>query len=504
MTVKVLIVSCMLPEFTSPSLGVASLATHLLHKGYSCKIFDDAPYMFDIMDDTMDPRETIGSVIKTDHSSIYTLSNKNRISDFINLLEDYQPDIVGASTTEPTFHNAREYLQRAKAFNPNIVTILGGAFAFARPEIALQTNGVDMVGLGEGELFLEELANRLEVDKNLTGIPGILYSSVDNSNIRFSLGSLVNIDEIPPLRWDLYPIARFNRPIGGRVKSIVPLEISRGCGFKCTFCNSPYNSKLVKSAGMGSTRHSRFKSILRVEDNIIYSIEKLNADYFYFISETFLSMKRSYFYEFIEMYKKYKIPFWMNTRPETVREDKIKMLSEVGCERMSIGVECGNEDYRKRMLRRNYTNEKIISAFEIANKYGIKTSANVMIGLPEETREMIFDTIELVKRIFPVSPGLAIYQPYKGSELYDYCIEHSYHDPKKILQNSGFTPVLSNQPVSHDALVQLLYTFNLYIRAPRENWHEIDKIHDFDIASLQWKEAFGALSKKYFTDDSQI
>jgi anaerobic magnesium-protoporphyrin IX monomethyl ester cyclase len=502
--VKVLIVSCMLPEFSTPSLGVASLATHLLQKGYSCRIFDDGPYMVDLMDETTDPRETIGSVNKADHSSVYTISNKNRISDFLNLLKDYQPDIVGASATEPTFHNAREYLQRAKAFNPNIVSILGGALAFARPEIGLQTNGVDMVVLGEGELLLEELANRLEAGKDLTGIPGILYSSVDNSNIRFSLGQQVNIDEIAPLRWDLLPIARFNRPISGRVKTTIPIEISRGCVFKCSFCSNPYVSKLVKSSGMESPRHSRFKSIKRIEDNIIYGIEKLNVEYFYFISETFLAMKSSYFYEFIEMYKKYKVPFWMSTRPETVREENIKMLSEVGCERMSIGVECGSEDYRKRMLRRNYSNEMVISAFEIANKYGIKSTANIMIGLPDETREMIFESIELVRKIFPVSLGLCIYNPYKGSELYNYCIEHGYHDPEKILNQSAFTPALSNQPVSQDALVKLLYTFNLYIRAPRDSWHEIDKIHDFDIVSLQWKDAYGALSRKYFTDDSLI
>ena len=43
------------------------------------------------------------------------------------------------------------------------------------------------------------------------------------------------------------------------------------------------------------------------------------------------------------MYKEIKLPFWMQTRPETVNEEKLKKLKDVGLMRMAFGLEHGNE-----------------------------------------------------------------------------------------------------------------------------------------------------------------
>ena len=41
-----------------------------------------------------------------------------------------------------------------------------------------------------------------------------------------------------------------------------------------------------------------------------------------------VSWKRDDFYKFCEIYKDIKLPFWIQTRPETVKEDLFKMLKE--------------------------------------------------------------------------------------------------------------------------------------------------------------------------------
>ena len=68
------------------------------------------------------------------------------------------------------------------------------------------------------------------------------------------------------------------------------------------------------------------------------------------MADTFLAYNAKEFDEFCEMYKEINLPFWMQTRPETVTEEKIKKLQKVGLHRMAFGPEHGNEEFRKKIL----------------------------------------------------------------------------------------------------------------------------------------------------------
>ena len=45
---------------------------------------------------------------------------------------------------------------------------------------------------------------------------------------------------------------------------------------------------------------------------------------------------------FIEMYAEFKIPFWFNTRPESINADYLNQFIEIGLDRLSVGLEHGN------------------------------------------------------------------------------------------------------------------------------------------------------------------
>ena len=61
-------------------------------------------------------------------------------------------------------------------------------------------------------------------------------------------------------------------------------------------------------------------------------------------------MNRKEFDEFCEMYSDIKLPFWMQTRPETVTDYNMKKLKEVGLHRISFGIEHGNEKFDEKFL----------------------------------------------------------------------------------------------------------------------------------------------------------
>ena len=86
--------------------------------------------------------------------------------------------------------------------------------------------------------------------------------------------------------------------------------------------------------------------------------EKHKVEYNYFWADTFLAMNKKELDEFCEMYKDINLPFWMQTRPETVTEEKIKKLQKVGLRRMAFGLEHGNEEFRAKVIDRRWKNKE--------------------------------------------------------------------------------------------------------------------------------------------------
>lgn len=469
---KVLLIACTCPEPSTPGLGITSIATWLTQNQVEVMIFDDSLYMLSIADDKTDPRELMLSVQKTDMTELYVLPHEKRIDDLISLVDDFNPDLIGISITEATFKNALEYLKAIKERWPTIPNIVGGAFAILAPELVLSYPCVDMVALGEGEETLLEYLKLKAASENPLLTHGIMYKKSDGSVAKTPLHPLIDINQIEPLKYELYPEKRLYRPISGAVRKMLPLEVSRGCVYNCTFCASPAFKATFSSVG----NWTRFKSVERIREDIEYYIKTINPEYFFIISETFLAMTPNYFEDFINMYKNYAIPFWMNTRPETIKEEYIAKLKTVGLERMSVGVECGNEGYRNTKMNRKYSNQLLKEVFDVLNRYEIKVTANIMIGLPGETRAMMDESVRLIKTLKPTSVGLAIFQPYKGTEMYQSLLESNNYDRNNILDTTCYFPNYKHDNLKDHEILNYLYTFNLRVMLPESEWSVCDAI----------------------------
>jgi hypothetical protein len=186
--------------------------------------------------------------------------------------------------------------------------------------------------------------------------------------------------------------------------------------------------------------------------------------------------------EFSEFYQDYKYPFWMNTRAETITEHSAKHLAKMNCLRFNIGIEHGNEQFVRKVMNRNTRNKKIIEAFQIAANYAddFTCVANSIIGLPTETPELVFDTIEL-NRALPdeiVAAGAFIFAPFHGTPLRNLAIEKGYITSDLICTESSNTSgsSLLNMPeFTKDQIDGFMKTFSFYVKFPKSRWKEIDK-----------------------------
>ncbi len=88
-------------------------------------------------------------------------------------------------------------------------------------------------------------------------------------------------------------------------------------------------------------------------------------------------------------------------RPDTITEDKLKVIKSFDIGRISINPQTMNEETLK-VIGRNHTPRDIVDAYNLARKCGIGIiNMDVIAGLPGENLEMFKKTIEEVEYLNP-------------------------------------------------------------------------------------------------------
>jgi radical SAM superfamily enzyme YgiQ (UPF0313 family) len=452
-----------------PAIG---LFTSLLRgEGHEVDLFDSTNWIIPGENfDSDKEKEKILTVRPFDDSKLCSeMHTTNVFQDFRDKTLGFGPDLIAVSVTEDLFPVARMLL--AAVADLGIPTIMGGVFATFAPEKCLALDGVDMVCVGEGENPMIELCERMERGRSVLDIPGLWVNTADGVR-RNPLGPAVDMDRNPLLDLSLFEDSRLYRPMQGRVWRMLPVETHRGCPYQCTYCNSPSQQRLYRESKSHFYRKKSFESIHR---ELTYFKDALKAEAFYFWADTFFSYTEKEFSEFCEMYADINLPFWVQSRPETINEDRLLQLKKIGLFRMAFGVEHGNDEFRKRVLRRNVSNALMLDQFKILNKLDIKFSVNNIIGFPTETRELAMDTVRLNAKISCDSANAYSFSPFHGTPLRKMAEDLGYCD-KNLIARSVMKPTLLDMPQFSPASIEgLRRCFTLYTRMPESRWPEIEK-----------------------------
>ena len=500
---KILLVYPNIPLMTVPPLSMAIFTGILKKEGYTVELFDTTPYISDDGNLSQKNRrlylqyrdysdeDDLGIVVKT-----------NLIEDFRKAVLDYKPDLMIWSVVEDAFKKTLKMVESIKDYK--CVSIFGGVLPSADPEYVINQKYINFISKGEGEITLKELAKTVYEKKNYQNIKGTWFKKDDGTIIKNPPNQLVNINESTP-DFGLFDPKRFNRPMGGRIFKMIPIETYRGCPYKCTFCNSPMHNTNVKK---DSIAHSflRRKTIKKVRSEISSLVKRYDPSFLYFIDDSFLARPKNEIFEFCDMYEEFKIPFWFNTRPENCKEDVLKRLHEVGAYRISFGVECGNEEFRTKVLLRKPTNEQVIEAFKVIEKGKIAFSLNLIIGFPGETRDLVMETVNLVKKLSGYDAlTVSIFTPYRGTVLREIALKNGWIEPDHITVHTTSSSVLNMPPpyLQKDEIDGLIRAIPLYVYFPYENWNEIKKTEKFDAVGNKIFKKYSEIYKKNFLRETQ-
>lgn len=384
-------------------------------------------------------------------------------------VEAFGPDLIAVTVTESTFLLAVHLLRSIKSLGvPNIV---GGVFPTFAPQLALSFPEVDMICVGEGENCIVDLCENMRAGRDISKVSNLWLKRKDGEIVRNHITRAIDVDSVPLPDFDLFDQNQFRRPMYGKMYRMIPVETHRGCPYTCTFCNSPTQSSFYSENT--SSLYFRKRSLDRVHRDLLYFKDVMKMEYIYFWADTFFAWSPKEFDAFCEMYTDIGLPFWCQTRVETVTFDRIKKLKDVGLHFMTFGMEHGNEDFRAKVVKRKYSNDLAIEALKIPKQLEVPFAVNNIIGFPDETRELAFDTIEINRYFDPTQMSCSILQPYHGTALRPVCESKGYLHPETLCPANSENTVMDLPTFSPDALRGLKRTFAMYVKFPPERRKEI-------------------------------
>lgn len=464
-------------KFAGLHIGISSLSASLKERGYNVKVFDTVFYDLagqQNWDRLRSDRLMSKKIANEDeHWKVKTTDMKQ---DLIKTINECKPKVIGVSITEPVYDLSLKLSRIARAHCKDAVIVAGGVFPTLSPDLVINEDSIDAVCVGEGETALPELCDRVYQGKDYGNIPGLWVKNNGKIN-KNSPGKLHDLKNLPHPDFSVFDEQIFYKAMQGKLYKMVNIETSRGCPYNCSYCSSPYLKEFSFGNKIGN--YYRNLDIEKVFEQLDYQIKKYSPEFIYFSSETFLAMSQTDFDTFIKEYAEIKIPFWFQTRFETITEERIKALKDVGMFWLTLGIEHGNEEFRKRILKRACPDKMIIEGAKILTKCGVGASLNNMMGLPEENRELIFETIKLNKKLYEMNnkfeSNIFMFVPYRGTELYEVCKKSGLLASEICSHAHSLSDEsILNLPQEYkEELKGLMKTFNLYVKLPEEYWPEI-------------------------------
>jgi len=487
---KILFLYPEIQGFSHKPLGPSLLSSILKKNGHTIFYFDSSLYNQDkVLKDWVQDKEIFPlywfKKIKTNIPRPKTLS-VDVIDAFNKYLDECQPELILVSTTYVSYQLGVNIISKSNAKKLNV--IFGGIQCIIDPEEAISYKNVKYVHIGEGELSLPIIVDKLDKGESIDHCENLWVKKEDGEIIKNPIMKrLEDLDSLPFYDWDLFTDYHYLRPYEGNVYRIGDYAMSRGCVYNCTYC---YNQRLadIYNYKRNIVRHY---SPERAIEELVYLKERHHITFIKFHDSDFLNVSSAFLDKFSSLYQKHvSLPNTIAVFIRHVNETKLKFLRRMNTQSISNALESGSEHLRHELLNRTYTNKEFIEKSKLIKKYGFRLCTSCMIGLPDETREDIMETIHVLREAQIDHADIGIFFPFPKLPLTDYAISKGHYDkdtdPKQYL--FGLESPLKLINISNEDLISMLRCSMLYFKLPKFLWPFIlyaEKFNNTD--GIIWK-----------------
>jgi radical SAM superfamily enzyme YgiQ (UPF0313 family) len=291
-------------------------------------------------------------------------------------------EVVGLSAMTHTWLDCLLVARAVRAAAPEVRIVVGGPHVSLYPLESLEHPEVDYIVIGDGEVPLTALLDRLAEGGLETGdLPGVMRRG-DARKPRYFHPHMADLP-IPDRRftpWRRYASVVSRRPPTTTVMS------SRGCPYHCSFCSTA-GGKLYRA-----------NPAARVAEELEHCVG-LGIREFLFFDELF-TYDRQRVLDLCGLIRGrgLDISWDVRSRVDRVDPEMLKAMAGAGCHRIQYGVESGTERVLG-ILKKGIHLDQARQALRWTREAGIATYADFMIGSPGETREEILETMRFARSL---------------------------------------------------------------------------------------------------------
>ena len=290
-----------------------------------------------------------------------------------------EADTIGLSFTTPQRDEAYKLAHYYKSIGKTVIA--GGPHPTHMKKECLD-HGIDKVLKGYGELPLVQYLLGRDYNKYVANT-GHLFTPFPDR--------------------DALPIKDYYQEIEGR--QATPIIASRGCPFKCSFC-----SKISK------------KFYIQNAERTILELEHLEIKYgfkAFSIYDDTIAVDKHRLKVMSERLLTHDYKFRCFCRADLLGDETVcQQLAMMGVVDVGIGIESGSDKILQLNMKRS-TNRVNTVAVQNLRKYGVRSKAFLIVGLPGETRETVHETEEWIETAKPDDISVSIFQPLPGSDIFN-------------------------------------------------------------------------------------
>jgi radical SAM superfamily enzyme YgiQ (UPF0313 family) len=326
----------------------------------------------------------------------------------------WAPDVVGITSYTVHVNMVRRLFKQIKAWNPQMLTVVGGHHATVAPQDFVST-AIDLIVMGEGVFALQEIVARFERGEGFGGIPGVAQARN---------GALIKNEPEPVRDLDRFPLpdrrftARYRSAYFSEwMKPLASIRTSKGCPHRCTFC------ALWKLAG------GRY--LKRQPEKVVEELASLDEAHVFFADDESLvdaaRMKRlATLIQKAGIQKRY----FLYGRSDTIARhpDLLALWRDVGLERVFVGLEFFRDEDLQGIHKGStvHDNERAVAVLQ---ELGIDIYASLIVR-PEFTTDDFHACAAYCRALDLDFATFAMLTPLPGTDLYqdvkDRMITHNY------------------------------------------------------------------------------
>jgi radical SAM superfamily enzyme YgiQ (UPF0313 family) len=327
-----------------------------------------------------------------------------RIDDTVEqTLEEFHPDIVGV--TGYTVHANRMKLlaERAKTWNPDVLTVVGGHHATVAPR-DFDSPHIDLVVVGEGVDSFREVVHRFDACEGFDGIPGV-WVKTDRGLQEGEANPARDLDDLPFPDRSLTKAYR-HAYYSEYMKPLASIRTSKGCPFRCNFC------ALWKIAG------GRY--LKREPEKIVQELAEIEEEFVFFADdESLVDVARMKRLAELIRHSGMRKRFFLYGRSDTIAKhpDLLELWRDIGLERVFVGLEFFR-DSDLEFINKGSTTSNNRKAVRVLQNLGIEIYASFIVR-PEFSEEDFAEFRRYCRSIDLSFASYAVLTPLPGTDLYD-------------------------------------------------------------------------------------